>query len=250
MYERFTDRARKMMALANQEAQRLNHEYVGTEHVLLGLLKEGSGVGATVLKNLGLNIRDLRGEVEKLMPSRDESIAIGRLSQTPNVKLLVENAINYARELEHKYVGTEHFLCALASSKDGVAAKILENKGLDADKITSEIENILGITSVSYELRKLIRSSGYILERRCVKTNEGLQIGSFEREGKTNIPVVEYDIDSFNSKQIYAALKYRGALSKNDISYKESLPLSGLVKRARSTSKRLSSLADRLEKRV
>src|SRR3989338_10681644 len=110
MYERFSDSIRRVMQLANQEAQRFNHEYVGTEHVLLGLIKEGSGVGATVLKNLGLNIRDLRGEVEKLMPSRDENVAIGRLSQTPNVKLLVENAINYARELEHKYVGTEHFL--------------------------------------------------------------------------------------------------------------------------------------------
>ena len=86
MFERFTDRARKVMALANQEAQRFNHEYIGTEHILLGLVKEGSGVGANVLKNLDVDLRKVRLEVEKLVKSGPDMVTMGKLPQTPRAK--------------------------------------------------------------------------------------------------------------------------------------------------------------------
>ena len=114
MFERLTDRARKVMALANQEAQRFNHEYIGTEHILLGLVKEGSGVGANVLKNLGIDLRKVRLEVEKLVKSGPEMVTMGKLPQTPRAKKVIEYAIEEARNLNHNYVGTEHLLLGLA----------------------------------------------------------------------------------------------------------------------------------------
>src|SRR3954466_3443585 len=105
MFERFTDRARKVMALANQEAQRFNHEYIGTEHFLLGLVKEGSGVGATVLKTLGVDLRKVRLEVEKCIKAGPEAVLVGKLPQTPLAKKVIEYALAEARELGHGYVG-------------------------------------------------------------------------------------------------------------------------------------------------
>src|SRR5205814_2017500 len=111
MYERFTDRARKVMQLANQEAQRFNHEYIGTEHILLGLVKEGSGVAANVLKNLDIDLRKVRAEVEAIVVSwRPERAYLGKLPQTPRAKKVIEYAIAEARRLKHNYVGTEHLL--------------------------------------------------------------------------------------------------------------------------------------------
>ncbi len=105
MYERFTDRARKVMQLANQEAQRFNHEYIGTEHILLGLVKEGSGVAANVLKNLDVDLRKIRLEVEKLVQSGPEMVTIGKLPQTPRAKKVIEYSMEEARNLNHNYVG-------------------------------------------------------------------------------------------------------------------------------------------------
>ena len=110
MYERFTDRARKVMQLANQEAQRFNHEYIGTEHILLGLVKEGSGVAANVLKNLEVDLRKIRLEVEKLVQSGPEMVTVGKLPQTPRAKKVIEYSMEEARNLNHSYVGTEHIL--------------------------------------------------------------------------------------------------------------------------------------------
>src|SRR5512140_370234 len=113
MFERFTDRARKVMALANQEAQRFNHEYIGTEHILLGLVKEGSGVGANVLKNLDVDLRRVRLEVEKLIKSGPDPVAIGKLPLTPLAQKVTESAAREAVDLKHNYVGTEHVLLGL-----------------------------------------------------------------------------------------------------------------------------------------
>jgi ATP-dependent Clp protease ATP-binding subunit ClpA len=123
----FTDRARKVMALANQEAQRFNHEYIGTEHILLGLVKEGSGVGANVLKNLDVDLRKVRLEVEKLVKSGPDMVTMGKLPQTPRAKKVIEYAIEEARNLNHNYVGTEHLLLGLLREHDGVAAQVLMN---------------------------------------------------------------------------------------------------------------------------
>ena len=144
MYERFTDRARKVMALANQEAQRFNHEYIGTEHILLGLVKEGSGVGATVLKNLDIDLRKVRLEVEKLVKSGPDMVTMGKLPQTPRAKKVIEYAIEEARTLGHNYVGTEHLLLGLLRERDGVAAQVLMNLGMKLEEVREEVLNLLG----------------------------------------------------------------------------------------------------------
>ena len=144
MFERFTDRARKVMALANQEAQRFNHEYIGTEHILLGLVKEGSGVRANVLKNLGVDLRKVRLEVEKLVKSGPEMVTMGKLPQTPRAKRVIEYAIEEARNLNHNYVGTEHLLLGLLREQDGVAAQVLMNLGLRLEDVREEVLNLLG----------------------------------------------------------------------------------------------------------
>jgi len=144
MFERFTDRARKVMALANQEAQRFNHEYIGTEHILLGLVKEGSGVGATVLKNLDVDIKKLRLEIEKLVKSGPEMVTMGKLPQTPRAKKVIEYAIEEARALNHNYVGTEHILLGLLRETEGIAAQVLMNLGLKLEDVRQEVLNLLG----------------------------------------------------------------------------------------------------------
>jgi ATP-dependent Clp protease ATP-binding subunit ClpC len=144
MFERFTDRARKVMALANQEAQRLNHEYIGTEHILLGLVKEGSGVGANVLRNLDVDLRKVRLEVEKLVRAGPEMVTMGRLPQTPRAKKVIEYAIEEARNLNHNYVGTEHLLLGLLREHDGVAAQVLMNLNLKLEEVREEVLNLLG----------------------------------------------------------------------------------------------------------
>jgi ATP-dependent Clp protease ATP-binding subunit ClpC len=144
MFERFTDRARKVMALANQEAQRFNHEYIGTEHILLGLVKEGNGVGANVLRNLDVDVKKLRLEIEKLVKSGPDMVSMGKLPQTPRAKKVIEYAIEEARSLNHNYVGTEHILLGLLRETEGIAAQVLMNLGLKLEDVRQEVLNLLG----------------------------------------------------------------------------------------------------------
>jgi len=144
MYERFTDRARKVMQLANQEAQRFNHEYIGTEHILLGLVKEGSGVAANVLKNLDVDLRKIRLEVEKIVQSGPDMVTMWKLPQTPRAKKVIEYSMEEARNLNHNYVGTEHILLGLLREQEGVAAQVLMNLGLKLEEVREEVLNLLG----------------------------------------------------------------------------------------------------------
>jgi ATP-dependent Clp protease ATP-binding subunit ClpC len=146
MYERFTDRARKVMQLANQEAQRFNHEYIGTEHILLGLVKEGSGVAANVLKNLDIDLRKIRLEVEKIVQHGPggEQVVMGRLPHTPRAKKVIDYSVEEARNLNHNYVGTEHLLLGLLREQEGVAAQVLMNLGLKLEDVREEVLNLLG----------------------------------------------------------------------------------------------------------
>jgi len=135
------------MALANQEAQRFNHEYIGTEHILLGLVKEGQGVAANVLHNLQVDLKKIRLEVEKIVKSGPSMVTMGKLPQTPRAKKVIEFAIEEARNLGHNYVGTEHLLLGLLREHDGVAAQVLMNLGLKLDDVRNEVLNILGATT-------------------------------------------------------------------------------------------------------
>ena len=160
MFERLTDRARKVMALANQEAQRFNHEYIGTEHILLGLVKEGSGVGANVLKALEIDLRKVRLEVEKLVKSGPEMVTMGKLPQTPRAKKVLEYAIEEARHLNHNYVGTEHLLLGLLREQDGVAAQVLMNLGVKLEEGREEVLNLLGAGIEPEEMEEMPEGPG------------------------------------------------------------------------------------------
>jgi ATP-dependent Clp protease ATP-binding subunit ClpC len=145
MYERFTDRSRKVMQLANFEAQRLQHEYIGTEHILLGLIKEGSGVAAYVLQRLNVDLISARREIERLLISGPNKVTFGKLPQTPRAKNVLEYAIREAKDLNHNYVGTEHLLLGLLSERDGVAAVVLNNLGVRIDGARAEVLSVLGV---------------------------------------------------------------------------------------------------------
>ena len=130
MFDRFTERARKVMSLARQEAQRFNHEYLGTEHVLLGLVQEGSGVAARVLKRLDVELRKIRLEVEKIVKNGTNMVTMGQLPFTPRAKKVLELALEEAQNLGHNYIGTEHILLGLLREEEGLAARVLESQRL------------------------------------------------------------------------------------------------------------------------
>jgi ATP-dependent Clp protease ATP-binding subunit ClpC len=153
------------MALANQEAQRFNHEYIGTEHILLGLVKEGSGVGATVLKNLDVDIKKLRLAVEKRVKSGPDMVTMGKLPQTPRAKKVIEYAIEEARALNHNYVGTEHILLGLLRETEGIAAQVLMDMDLRLEDVRQEVLNLLG-ASIDEEAADLGMKMGPAMARK------------------------------------------------------------------------------------
>jgi ATP-dependent Clp protease ATP-binding subunit ClpC len=155
MYEQFTDRARKVMQLANQEAQRFNHEHIGTAHILLGLVKEGAGVAARVLNNLNVDLRKIRLEVEKhVQPDPiGGQVVMGRLPHTPSARKVIVYSVEEARNLNHNYVGTEHLLLGLLKKQEGVAAQVLLDMKLKIDAVRNEVLYTLGLTKPSFAFR-------------------------------------------------------------------------------------------------
>jgi ATP-dependent Clp protease ATP-binding subunit ClpC len=144
MFDRFTDRARKVMGLARQEAQRFNHQYIGTEHILLGLIQEGSGVAANVLRNLDVDPDKIRQEVEKIVQDGPTMATLGQLPFTPRAKKVLELASEEATNLRHNYIGTEHLLLGLIRENEGVAAQVLMNLGLKLEEVREEVLELLG----------------------------------------------------------------------------------------------------------
>lgn len=139
MFERFTDRARRVMQMANQEAQRFNHEQIGTQHILLGILKEGDGVAANVLKNLDIDLRMARLEVEKLVQPGPDTNSMGKLPFTVRAHKVLNYAIEEARNLNHNHVGTEHLLLGLLRDTECVAVQVLRNLGLTVDVVRADV---------------------------------------------------------------------------------------------------------------
>jgi len=149
MWEPFTERARRSIVLAQEEAQRLGNNYIGTEHLLLGIISEGESVAAKVLENLGINLQKVRGEVESIVGKGNAS-SQQEMVFTPRAKRVIELAFEEARALAHNYIGTEHLLLGLVREGEGVAARVLSNLGVDPSKIRSEITKLLGVeTSVA-----------------------------------------------------------------------------------------------------
>jgi ATP-dependent Clp protease ATP-binding subunit ClpC len=144
MFDRFTDRAKKVMNLARQEAQRFNHEYLGTEHILLGLVQEGSGVAANVLKNMGIDLNKIRAEVEKIVKTGPSMVTMGQLPFTPRAKKVLELSMEEASNLGHNYIGTEHLLLGLIKENEGIAAQVLMNLGVKLEDVREEVLDFLG----------------------------------------------------------------------------------------------------------
>jgi len=141
---KFTERAQKVIAYAQEEARRLNHNVVGTEHLLMGLLREGEGIGAKALKNLGLNLKQVRQQIE-MMIGTGPFMVQGPIGYTPRAKRVMELALDESRRLGHNYVGTEHILLGLIREGEGVAAQVLLNLGISLEKAQAEVMNLLGV---------------------------------------------------------------------------------------------------------
>ncbi len=141
-FDKFTERARKVLNLAQEEAHRFNHNYIGTEHILLGLVREGEGVAARVLGNLGVELHKVRSAVEFII-GRGEKMVLGDIGLTPHAKKVVELAIDEAQRLNHHYIGTEHILLGLVREGEGIAAGVLESMGVSLAKVRSEVMRVL-----------------------------------------------------------------------------------------------------------
>jgi ATP-dependent Clp protease ATP-binding subunit ClpC len=145
MFERFTEKAIKVIMLAQEEARRLGHNFVGTEQILLGLIGEGTGIGAKTLKGMGVNLKEARAEVEKIIGRGSGFVAV-EIPFTPRAKRVLELSWDEARQLGHNYIGTEHLLLGLIREGEGVAARVLENLGIDLNKVRSNVIRMLGET--------------------------------------------------------------------------------------------------------
>jgi ATP-dependent Clp protease ATP-binding subunit ClpC len=144
MFDKFTDRARKVIALARQEAERLRNDYIGTEHVLIGLIKEGSGVASNILENLNINPEKVLQEIEKIAQPGSNMVTMGQLPFTPRTKKMLEYSLEEMRNLGHNYIGTEHLLLGLIRENDSEAAQVMISMGIELDLVRKEVLKILG----------------------------------------------------------------------------------------------------------
>jgi len=145
-FDKFTERARKVLSLAQEEAQRFNHPYIGTEHLLLGLVREGEGVAARVLTNMGVQLPKVRSAVEFII-GRGEGAVIGEIGLTPRAKKVIELAVDEARRLDHSYIGTEHLLLGLVREGEGIAAGVLESLGVNLEKVRQQVMQVVNQSS-------------------------------------------------------------------------------------------------------
>jgi ATP-dependent Clp protease ATP-binding subunit ClpC len=151
-FDKFTERARKVLSLAQEEAQRFNHPYIGTEHLLLGLVREGEGVAARVLTNMGVQLPKVRSAVEFII-GRGEGAVIGEIGLTPRAKKVIELAVDEARRLDHSYIGTEHLLLGLVREGEGIAAGVLESLGVNLEKVRQQVMQVVNQSSSSSQAK-------------------------------------------------------------------------------------------------
>ncbi len=160
-FDKFTERARKVLTLAQEEAQRFNHNYIGTEHLLLGLVREGDGVAARVLSNMGVQLPKVRSAVEFII-GRGEQAPTGDIGLTPRAKKVIELAVDEARRLNHHYIGTEHLLLGLVREGEGIAAGVLESLGVNLEKVRAQVMQVVNQSSSSYNQPKQSTKTPYM----------------------------------------------------------------------------------------
>ena len=202
-FDKFTERARKVLTLAQDEAQRFNHNYIGTEHLLLGLVREGEGVAAKVLENMGVELNKVRTAVEFIIGRGDRPV-VGEIGLTPRAKKVIELAVDEARRLNHNYIGTEHLLLGLVREGEGIAAGVLESLGVNLDKVRPEVIHVLS--------QSLVRRAG-AGDQRSSKTPTvdqlGIDLTEAARAGKLD-PVIGRE------KEIERVIQILGRKTKNN----------------------------------
>lgn len=159
-FEKFTERAKKVLALAQEEARRFNHNYIGTEHLLLGLVREGEGVAARVLQSMGVQLPKVRSAVEFII-GRGESTVVGEIGLTPRARKVIEYAVDEARRLGHHYIGTEHLLLGLVREGEGIAAGVLESLGVNLEKVRQQVLQVLA-QGTAYQQRAQQTKTPYL----------------------------------------------------------------------------------------
>ena len=142
-FEKFSERARRVLSLAQEEAIRFNHNYIGTEHILLGLVRENEGVAARVLANMNVDLQKVRSAVEFIIGRGENKVSGDNIGLTPRAKKVIELAVDEARRMNHHYIGTEHLLVGLMREGEGVAAGVLESLGVSLEKARTEAQRIL-----------------------------------------------------------------------------------------------------------
>ena len=181
-FDKFTERAKKVLVLAQEEAQRFNHNYIGTEHLLLGLVREGEGVAAKVLSNLGVELNKVRSAVEFII-GRGNRMVIGDVNLTPRAKKVIELAVEEARRLNHNYIGTEHLLLGLVREGEGIAAGVLESLGVNLEKVRTQVIQVVNQAGSGS------RSEGRKRTKTPTIDQMGIDLTAAAREGKLD-PVV------------------------------------------------------------
>ena len=196
----FTDRVRKVLAMAREEAIRLQHDYVGTEHILLGLIREGEGVAAAVLTNLSVDLEQIQQQVEESVRRGKATIALGELPYTSRAKKVLEFAMAEARELNHSYVGTEHLLLGLLREEKGIAAEVLNQLGVTLEEARRQTLKLLGSSyATGIERQRYRRHFADLEERNDLAlhgANDGLWDFDVERKPMQRLPR-EYIVGGF-----------------------------------------------------
>jgi len=202
-FDKFTDRARKVLTLAQDEAQRFNHNYIGTEHLLLGLVREGEGVAARVLENMNVELAKVRTAVEFIIGRGDRPV-VGEVGLTPRAKRVIELAIDEARRLGHNYIGTEHLLLGLVREGEGIAAGVLESLGVNLDKVRHEVIRVLSQSSSAGPAQETKRAS-----KTPTVDQLGINLTELARQGKLD-PVIGRD------KEIERVIQILSRRTKNN----------------------------------
>jgi len=209
MFDRFTERARKVLVLAREEAKNYNHNYIGTEHILLGLIKEGQGVAAAVLQKLGFSLERIKLEIEKLVETGPSLVQVGEVEFTPKAKKVIELSMDEARKLGHNYVGTEHILLGLIREGEGVAAMVLQNSGLSLEKVKNEIMKLLGSAIFNMQSSETTGAGPGEKTKTPALDAFGTDLTNLAQEGKLD-PVIGRD------NEIERVLQILGRRTKNN----------------------------------